>query len=871
MALRPGEHLGPYEILAPLGAGGMGEVYRARDPRLKRDVALKVLPAELASDPERLERFEREAQTLAALNHPHIVTIFSVEEAEDLHFLTMELVEGKALTQVISRGGLPLSRFFRIAVPLTEAVSAAHDKGIIHRDLKPGNVMVTEDGRVKVLDFGLAKLRKTTEEAMDSRSPTEPATGPGRILGTAPYMSPEQVQGQALDHRSDVFSLGIILYEMATGERPFTGETWAEVASSILRDTPLPVTERRSDLPRDLGRLVKRCLEKEPPRRVQSVLDLRNELEELKQESDSGVLLSADQVRKARAPRRGPPWLWAAAALAIVGVIVAGWLSLYRPEVAEPPRTAPITSYSGYESEPALSPDGRQVAFVWDEGGDETQHLYVQLIDGGDPLALTKDDVRDHSPAWSPDGNRVAFLREREGGGYEVREIPALGGATRRLGVAAGRGLSWSPNGTTLAVVDSVSADEPFAIFLLSVETGEKRRMTSPSPADSRWGDSKYPFPPGDSNPAFSPDGRSLAFLRMGLVEGNEIRVQPLDTDEAALVASPNIFLWDVEWASDGSSLLFSTGPTRGESHLMRVPVSGGPPSRLLVGEGARSLSVVGDRLAYAQWRQDTNIWRASGPAAARKTTPTPFITSTRDDRMPAYSPDGTQIAFISDRAGTWEVWVCDADGARPRQLSDLGHAVWPRWSPSGRQIAFSSMPEGLSSVFVLDASGGLPELRLKGASPDWSADEDRFYILAADGSIAKVPVHGGQPVQLVQSGVVPQRGPKGRVLYWRWSDERVWSVSEDGGQPAMVLEAPLRWGQWCVWNGNVVFIQGNGETGPSIKMLDLATRQTTDLASLGAGTIPSVGLNVSPDGQWILFTREDRAGSDLMLVENFR
>jgi Tol biopolymer transport system component len=850
----------------------MGEVYRARDPRLKREVALKVLPAELASDPERLERFEREAQTLAALNHPHIVTIFSVEEAEDLRFLTMELIEGTTLTRVISKGGLPLSRFFQIAIPLTEAVSAAHEKGIVHRDLKPGNVMVTEEDRVKVLDFGLAKLRAADHDAVDSRIPTEPATGPGRVLGTAPYMSPEQVQGRALDHRSDAFSLGIILYEMATGERPFTGETFADIASSILRDTPTPLTERRPDLPRDLGRLVKRCLEKDPQRRIQSVLDLRNELEELKHEADSGALLSAEQVLKAGAPRKRPRWAWALAALVFVGLGVTAGVFFRRSPPAEPLKTAPFTSYPGYEIQPALSPDGRQVAFVWGETEAGPQHLYVRLVDGGDPLALTQGDVRDHNPTWSPDGNRIAFARQGDDDRYEILEIPALGGGTRRLGVSAGRGLSWSPNGAALAVVDRPSGETPFAIYLLSPDTGEKRRVTSP-PADTHVGDDEYAFPPGDSRPAFSPDGRFLAFLRMGDVGqgGAEIRVQPLGAEEDALVATPNIFLWDVAWDSGGSSLVCSSGPTRGESQLMRVPATGGVPSPLPVGDGARSLSVVGDRLVYSEWRQDSNIWRASGPSAEKKTPATPFIASTRDDRMPAYSPDGTKIAFVSDRAGTWEVWVSNADGTEPRQLSNVGHAVWPRWSPSGGSIAFSGVPEPPPVVYVADTAGGQPELRFEGGTPDWSADEQWLYILAPDASIARIPVQGGPATQLAEKGVIPRRGPDGQIFYWRFSDESVWSVSREGGESVLVQDGISNWGHWGVWNRNLVFVQGNGETGPSIKMLDLTTRETTELHSLGSGMPPSGGLNVSPDGEWILFTRQDRGGSDLMLVENFR
>src|SRR3984893_14829162 len=244
MAITPGTRLGPYEILAPIGAGGMGEVYRAKDPRLGRDVAIKMLPAAFSADPERLRRFEQEARAAGALNHPNIVTIYSVEEADRTLFLTMECIEGRSLGELIPKGGMPLDRLLTIAIPLADAISTAHQAGITHRDLKPANVMVTGDGRVKVLDFGLAKL-KDEQSAGDgvSAMATAPITGEGKIVGTVAYMSPEQAEGKAVDQRSDIFSLGILLYEMATGERPFKGETSLSVLSSILKDTPRPVTE----------------------------------------------------------------------------------------------------------------------------------------------------------------------------------------------------------------------------------------------------------------------------------------------------------------------------------------------------------------------------------------------------------------------------------------------------------------------------------------------------------------------------------------------------------------------------------------------------------------------------------------------------
>ena len=283
MVLASGTKLGLYEIQAPLGAGGMGEVYRATDTKLGRDVALKVLPAEMAGDPERLARFRREAKTLAQLDHPNIVTIHSVEESDGIHFLTMQLVEGQPLDRLIPQGGLPVERIVEIASALGDALAAAHDKGIVHRDLKPANVMVTSDGRVKVLDFGLAKDVRGFDPGnatMTSANRTEA----GMVMGTPAYMSPEQTSGRPLDHRTDIFSLGIMLHEMATGRRPFDGTSSAELISAILRDTPPSVTDLRSDLPGDLARIVRRCLEKDPRHRLQTARDVSNEFRDMARE-----------------------------------------------------------------------------------------------------------------------------------------------------------------------------------------------------------------------------------------------------------------------------------------------------------------------------------------------------------------------------------------------------------------------------------------------------------------------------------------------------------------------------------------------------------------------------------------------------------
>src|SRR5689334_5129860 len=296
MAIVAGTRLGNFEILAPLGAGGMGEVYRARDTRLKRDVAIKVLPETVASSPERLARFEREATTVAGLNHPNIVVLHSIEQAGGTRFLTMELVDGSSLGDAITPGGLPAARVIELGIAMSDALVAAHEKGVVHRDLKPANVMLTRDGRVKVLDFGLAKLAEAESDPNLTQAATvaSPLSSGGQIIGTVPYMAPEQIRGETVDARADVFALGIVLYELATGKRPFAGETHMDVGHAILREQPRPLSSLRADVPSDLDRIVNRCLEKNPRERFQTALDVANELRGLRKQLErSGSSVSA--------------------------------------------------------------------------------------------------------------------------------------------------------------------------------------------------------------------------------------------------------------------------------------------------------------------------------------------------------------------------------------------------------------------------------------------------------------------------------------------------------------------------------------------------------------------------------------------------
>jgi len=376
-----GKTLAHYEIVEKIGQGGMGEVYRARDTKLDRDVALKVLPAGVASDPVRLERFEREAKTVAGLNHPHIVHLYSVEEDAGVRFLTMELVQGRGLDTMIPRGGLPLAKVLEIGVAVADALASAHEKGVVHRDLKPGNVMITNDGHVKVLDFGLAKRPETARSG--SATQVLPLTAEGTVLGTVPYMSPEQLRGRDLDARSDIFSLGVLLYESAVGRRPFEGATDSDVTSSILRDVPRPITDFKPDLPRHLGHIVAACLEKELPDRYQSALDVRNELRGVRREVESGELGAGAATP---AVRRGDGRPAVAVAVAVAVIAALAWLGRdLWPSADREPATAPVTADVGLPSIAVLpfadmSPNQDQGYFS-DGISEELMNLLAKIPD----------------------------------------------------------------------------------------------------------------------------------------------------------------------------------------------------------------------------------------------------------------------------------------------------------------------------------------------------------------------------------------------------------------------------------------------------------------------------------------------------------
>ena len=443
MALQPGTRLGGYDILGLVGAGGMGEVYRARDPRLGRDVAIKVLPADRVSDEGRRHRFVQEAQAASALNHPHIITIHEIDTAEGHDFIVMEYVPGKSVDALIPRQGMRLSEALRIAIPVADALAAAHARGIIHRDLKPGNVMVGTDGAVKVLDFGLAKLVGTDEDS-DAETATLTAHGtlsaPGTVAGTAAYMAPEQATGGTVDSRSDIFSFGAMLYEMATGVRAFGGGSINETLSAVIRAQPKPPSTIVRDLPSDLEKVILRCLRKDPQRRFQHIDDVKVALQEIKEDSESGTTAAAVVPRY----RRGVRLAVVAGSLILVAGLAAWLLRSPHETEAAALRVVPLTNLKGAEDQPTFSPDGQQVAFAWNAEREDNYDIYVKLVGSTELRRITSDPAPEFAPRWSPDGQEIAFVR----GGAErgtLHVVSPLGGAARKVSDFAVAGDSTGP------------------------------------------------------------------------------------------------------------------------------------------------------------------------------------------------------------------------------------------------------------------------------------------------------------------------------------------------------------------------------------------------------------------------------------------
>jgi eukaryotic-like serine/threonine-protein kinase len=885
---------GRYEIIEELGHGGMGLVYKARDTRLDRFVAIKVLPRERISDSERKLRFIREARAASALNHANIIHIYDIEKAEDIDFIAMEYVDGRTLNELIGPKGLKLDEALRYAVQIADALTTAHEAGIVHRDLKPGNVMVTGKGQVKVLDFGLAKLTETLPLGQGDPTLTlRQATEEGAIVGTIAYMSPEQAEGMKVDARSDIFSFGALLYEMVTGRQAFQGASNASTLASVLKDNPKPAGELVESLPTEMERLISRCLRKDINQRFQHMADVKITLEEIKEAAESGTLTVARQVQTKRSPY---PKL-AAIAVIVVGLAAARWLWLGRshPKPEAPVNAVPLTSYPGWENQPSFSPDGTQVAFAratGESGG--ISHIYVKQIGVEPPPRLTDSPAEETSPAWSPDGRFIAFRRRLSPTSFGIVVVPQRGGRERLLAEVDtssitwanvwGPYLDWTPDSKWLSCPCPVprTGGNGWGLFLFSVESGEKTELTRPPGGVA-----------GDTAPAFSPDGRLLAFSRQGGTSSDlyllKLTKEYAPQGEPGKIQSNNPWNFGAVWTPNGKEIVFETGTTS-SPEIVRMAIGKKGLPRKVEGvpnnASTPAVSRQGGKLAFAVYRYDTNIWRQDLPEPGRKpASPVQLIASTQLDYGPVYSRNGGRIVFLSQRSGTDELWVVDSDGSNPVQVTNLGIKMsLATWSPDGAKIAFQAKTkeDNVSNIYVVNVNGG-PWKRLTSGPyltefPFWSRDGRWIYFDLCGPvhcDIWRIPSGGGKPVQITRNGGASAfESPDGRFIYYQLGSPpslTIWRVPVEGGEENKILDSATTTYMWAVGKKKIYFFATPDQEGHSDLMtVDPETGETWKILTVERA-LYSMNIEVSPDERSILYSQIDEETSDLMLVENFK
>lgn len=882
MSLANGSRLGPYEVTGRIGAGGMGEVYRARDSRLGRDVAIKVLPEELSSDPDRRSRFEQEARSASALNHPNIVTVHDIGISDSTVYIAMELVEGRTLRELLVEGPMATKKMLSIAGQAADGLARAHSAGIVHRDLKPENLMVTREGFVKILDFGLAKLvAPMGDEGSELATMGAPrGTQPGVVLGTVGYMSPEQASGAAADFRSDQFALGAILYEMATGKRAFSRGTAVETLSAIIRDDPEPIGKVNPTAPAPLRWIVETCLQKDPDERYASTRDLARDLKHAQERlSDlSQGTVAVPVRRRSRAAALVPALLGLLALL-----IAADALLRLRP----PPRGAlssnlqRLTFGPGLEDEPTWSPDGKFLAYTTDERGN--LDVVVQPLAGGETLKIAAGDADEAQPAWSPDGSKIAFVSAQDRGGRihhilaagaltaflggrggDLFVAPALGGAASKL-VENGYFPAWSPDGKK--IVFSSERAGKWDLWVVSSEGGTPTRLTDDTQIDYQA--------------SWSPDGKWIAY-GSGTAARFDLRVIPADGGAPQSVDSGTSWVLRPAWSSDSRSLVYS-GEREGLVSVWRLPFSGSAasasPERVTVGPGADVAPAIdrAGRVAFVTIAGAPDIWEWSlSSGALRQVT-----SETGMESNARLSPDGKALLFVSDRGGTRAFWSMDVADQTPARITagKTGGFSFARWSPDGRRILFER--EGQMWIQPL---GGLTarDTGTPGQAASWSPDGSRLAFSSGPDFLRQevyvMPEAGGKPKPLTSWGrysTWPSWSPDGSQIVYqleRDGTRHLWMVSSAGGQSRQLTtgdseESHPEWSP--VDPDRILFLRDHSR----LFTLSVSTGRETpiDLSRATGTTFPSGSVVLdypswSPDGSRIYFDVTRKTGDIYLL-----
>ncbi len=883
MAISSGTKLGPYEILDPIGAGGMGEVYRARDTRLERTVAIKVLPAQFSSDPERKQRFEREAKAISSLQHPHICTLHDVGSQDGVDFLVMEHLQGETLAQRLMRGALPTEQVLKIGIEVADALDRAHRQGVVHRDLKPGNIMLTKSG-TKLLDFGLAKPRGLPKgsgtlsvalTAPSPGSPTSPVTQQGVVVGTFQYMSPEQIEGKEADARSDIFALGAVLYEVATGKRAFEGKSPISVASAILEKDPEPITSVQPLAPMALEHVVKTCLAKDPDERWQSAADVRRELKWIAEGSSTAGAPAVAGTRHNARERLA--WLVATTLLAISTVALSVAVFKARPAFSPQQVTrfavslaAGKTVAPGSSLAIALSPDGTRVAYVAESGG--VAQLYLRAMDRLEPLPLAGTEGAS-TPFFSPDGQWIGFFADGK-----LKKISVQGGPSVALCEASGenRGASWGPD-------DTIFFTPTFTVGLsrVSAAGGPAQVLTTPDAAQSerthRW-------------PEVLPGGKAIVFT-LGTLSSPDyfldakLAVLSLDTGKIKLLPVTGT---NPHYASSGHLVFASQGGLfavpfdleRLEVTSVAAPVLEGVMMNAGSGAAHYSLSPTGS-LVYLpgepQGASNSLVW------VTRQGTAQPLPASARPYRDPRLSPDGKGLAVAIRGPRNSDVWVYEIARNTLTRLTFEGSNRAPLWTPDGKRIAYySERGPSTAGIYWKAADGTGAEGRLTASTylqlPDsWSPDGKILAFTEMD------------PKTQADIWILPMEGkrearPFLKTSFWdrnpAFSPDGNWLayVSDESGQFEVYVQSfPGPAGKWQISSGggNYAVWARNGRelfyvSGDRLMSVTITTQPSFAASSprpLLEGRPATLGAfvrapyDVAPDGQRFIMGRS--AGSE--------
>jgi serine/threonine protein kinase/Tol biopolymer transport system component len=873
--LAPGQHFGPYEEISPLGEGGMGQVYLAVDTRLGRKVALKLLPSSYTYDADRVRRFEQEARAASALNHPNIVTIHEIGETDSLHFIATEFVDGETLREHMTNTRMTVGEVLDIAAQVASALQAAHDAGIVHRDIKPENIMLRRDRIVKVLDFGLAKLTPQQMGAVDPQTPARSMvkTNAGVIMGTAQYMSPEQARGLEVDHRTDIFSFGAVLYEMLTGKQAFGAGSVGEMISAILRDEPDELTQADGKLPPQLVRIMRRCLEKKPEQRFQSASDLGFALEALALTSapPKSALKTATS-----APRRWFRWLALIAALVIVGVLAwrIGQADYWWRNPLADAQFTPLTDFPGTEWDATISRDGKFVAFLSDRDGP--LDVWVGQIGTGEFQNLTKGQAPDignprvRNLAFSPEGSQVV-LEVRIAGRSHSWVVPTMGGSVRPY--LDGKELAWSPDGTRLVYHTDADGDPIFV-------TGSAEKAGTQICAAESGVHCHFPL--------WSPDGAFIYFVRGFPPDEMDVwRIRPTGgtaeriTFHNSLVAYPTFLnertLLYVARADDG------TGPW-----LYGMDVERRIPHRISLGvERYTSIAASADgrRLVATVSNPDATLWRVpisdqvvQESEARRVTLPTMRGLSPRVG--PGY------LLYLSSKGGNDGIWKV-ANGTAVELWSGSHGRVLEgaTISPDGWRVAFTAQKGGRNRLYLMDWNGTsvielANSLNIRGA-PAWPPVGEWLTVAAEQGKsvgLFKVPLDGAPPVQLVaEQAANPVWSPDGRFLVYSGVEVGTTfplkSITADG-EPHSMPELILSRGasRFSFLPGRPVLVVLKGDVWhKDFWSIDLVTGQQRQLTNFSREFLIN-DFDVSPDGKEIIFSRlKENANVILIDLPEFR